>query len=230
MQKVEVNKTLLIALACTAAVAVTGLVFLLGRESGRAAKPPEAPAPVRPQQVITAPTPDQPGVLPKEEPAPPASPVQGLPVTPPLPKGMSAESAGEPVRPLVVAYFDAIDHIQPAGSGGDPESTAQGIMGSLAKGDFSGFDGMIRQAEVARGRLAAISPPQPCATYHRECLDSLDNGLALMRSLKTAMAGQGAEGQLTSLAAQAEVLRKRSESLQAEEQALRRHYRVPAKP
>lgn len=230
MQKVEVNKPLLIVLACTAAAAVMGLIFLLGRESGRAAKPQEALAAVMPPQVITAPTPDLAGVLPKEELFPPASPVQGLAVAPPLPKGMSAESAGESVRALVVAYFDAIDHIQPAGTGGDPESTAQGIMGSLTKGDSSGFDGMIQQAETARRRLAAISPPQPCATYHRECLVSLDNGLALMRSLKTAMAGQGADGQLTSLAAQAEVLRKRSESLQTEEQALRRLYGVPAKP
>jgi hypothetical protein len=229
MQKVEVHKPLLIALACTAAAAVMGLVFLLGRESGRAAKPQDAPAPLVPPQVITAPA-GLAGALPKEEPFSPVAPVQGLAVAPPLQKGTSAESAGDSVRTLVVAYFDAIDHIQPAGTGGDPESTAQGIMGSLAKGDSSGFDGMIRQAEIARGRLAAISPPQPCASYHRECLVSLDNGLALMRSLKTAMAGQGAEGQLTSLAAQAEVLRKRSESLQTEEQALRRHYGVPAKP
>jgi hypothetical protein len=230
MQKVEVNKTLLIALACTAAAAVMGLIFLLGRESGRAAKPQDAPAPVMPPQVITVPVSDLAGVLPKDELSPSVSPVQGLAVAPPLPKMTSAESAGESVRALVVAYFDAIDHIQPGGSGGNPESTAQGIMGSLAKGDSSGFDGMIRQAETARERLAAISPPQPCATYHRECLVSLDNGLALMRSLKTAMAGQGADGQLTSLAAQAEVLRKRSESLQTEEQALRRLYGVPAKP
>jgi hypothetical protein len=230
MQKVEVSKPLLIALACTAAAAVMGLVFLLGRESGRAAKPQDAPAPVLPPQVITAQAPGLAGVPTKEEPSPPASSVQGLAVAPPLPKGTPAEPAGWSVRAQVVAYFDAIDHLQPAGRGGDPEGTAQGIMGSLAKGDSSGFDGMIQQAELARGRLAAISPPQPCITYHRECLVSLDNGLALMRSLKTAMAGQGAEGQLTSLAAQAEVLRQRSESLQTEEQALRRLYGVPAKP
>ena len=230
MQKVEVSKPLLIALACTAAAAVMGLIFLLGRESGRAAKPQDVPASVMPAQVITAPTPGLAGVPPKEEPSPPASSVQGLAVAPPLPKGTSAESTGGPVRAQVVAYFDAIDHLQPAGKGGDPESTAQGIIGSLTKGDSSGFEGMIQQAETSRGRLAAISPPQPCLAYHRECLVGLDNGLALMRSLKTAMAGQGADGQLTSLAAQAEVLRQRSESLQTEEQALRRLYGVPAKP
>ncbi len=230
MQKVEVNKALLIGLACTAAAAVVGLVFLLGRESGRAAKPQDAPAPVMPPQVITAPAPDPAGVLPKDELSPPASPVQGQAVVPPLPKGVVAEPASESVRALVVAYFDAIDHLQPAGTGGDPESTAQGIMGSLTKGDSSSFDGMIQQAEAARDRLVAISPPQSCATYHRESLASLDDGLALIRSLKTAMAGQGAEGQLISLAAQAEVLRKRSETLQTEEQTLRRLYRVPAKP
>ena len=230
MQKVEVSKPLLIGLAGTAAAAVMGLVFLAGRESGRAAKPQDAPAPVIPPQVITAPEPDRAGMLTKDELSPPASPVQALAVVPPLPKGESAEPASESLRALVVAYFNAIDHLQPGGTGGDPESTAQGIVGSLAKGDSSGFEGMIQQAEGARGRLAAISPPQPCATYHRESLASLDDGLALMRSLKTAMAGQGAEGQLTSLAAQAEVLRKRSETLHTEEQALRRLYRVPAKP
>jgi hypothetical protein len=232
MQKVEVDKTLLISLACAAAAAILGLVFLLGRESGRAAKPPGAPAPVMPPQVITAPVPDPAGVLALDERSTPdtPTPVQGLAVVHPLQKGAPAEPAGESVRALVLAYFDAIDHIQAGGMNGDPESTAQGIMGSLAKGDSSGFDGMIQQAEATRGRLAAISPPQPCATYHRECLASLDDGLVLMRSLKTAMAGQGAEGQLTSLAAQAEVLRKRSESLRTEEQALRRLYRVPVKP
>jgi hypothetical protein len=141
-----------------------------------------------------------------------------------------ADFGSEAMRSSVAAYFDAIDHIQPGQMSGDPESMAQGIMGGLAKGDSSAFEGMIQQAESARAHLASILPPQPCATYHRESLASLDAGLALMRSLKAAMASQSGDVQLSPLASQADSLRKRSEELQREEQALRRLYRVPAKP
>jgi len=230
MQKVEVSRGLLIGLVSTAVAAVIGLVFLLGRESGRGARVQDSPAPVIPSQVTTIRTPDPVGALPKGEQPPLPFPVQGVATAGRAPVGAPVDSASEAMRAAVVAYFDAIDHIQPGGMSGDPQSAAQGIMGSLSKGDSSGFEGMIQQAEAARARLAAILPPPPCVAYHRESLASLDDGLALMRSLRTAMAPQGADGQLSSLVVQAEALRKRSEALQREEQALRRRYGVAAKP
>src|ERR1035438_6551048 len=234
MQKVEVNKGLLVGLAITAAAALIGLVFLLGRETGRVtslqdASAPEsvpAPAPVLPQQAAAIPPP-----VPSSEvghPLPP--PVQGLAVVHPTPTVAPTELGSEAIQSSVAAYFDAIDHIQPGRMSGDPESMAQGIIGGLAKGDSSAFEGMIQQAESARAHLASILPPQPCATYHRESLASLDAGLALMRSLKAAMGAQSGDMQLSLLASQADALRKRSEELQREEQALRRLYKVPVKP
>jgi hypothetical protein len=234
MQKVEVNKGLLTSLAITAAAALIGLVFLLGRETGRRTKLQDASASV-PVSVLAPALPQQAAAIPPPVPSseggrPLPPPVQGLAVVHPTPTMALADFGSEAMRSSVAAYFNAIDHIQPGQMSGDPESMAQGIMGGLAKGDSSAFEGMIQQAESARAHLASILPPQPCATYHSESLASLDAGLALMRSLKAAMASQSGDVQLSPLASQADSLRKRSEELQREEQALRRLYRVPAKP
>ena len=213
MRKVEVNKGLLIALAVIAGTAVLSLVFLLGRESGLRVSPQGVATPIASPQSATAPS-LQASMQPQ---------VGALPLPP-------AEPVTDAMRASVAAYFDAVDHIQSGGMAGGPESTAQGIMGSLMKGDSSGFDQMIQQAESARASLAAITPPSPCAAYHRESLASLDDGLSLMRSLKASMDAPNGASQIAALTTQANTLRAQSEALQKEEQALRQRYGVAAKP
>src|ERR1035438_3024302 len=150
MQKVEVNKGLLVGLAITAATALIGLVFLLGRETGRRTRlqdasvpvpvpvpvPALAPAPVLPQPAVAIPP-----TVPSSEggrPLPP--PVQGLAVVHPTPTMALADFGGEALRIAVKAYYDAIDHTQPGQMSSDPESMAQVIMGGLAKGDSAAFE------------------------------------------------------------------------------------------
>lgn len=225
MAKVEIPKGMLIGLVAVSATAVIGLAFLLGREAGRSAsaklrnEPNVAGAPAAPL-------------------APPSKPVEvmGAPVMQPVPPGPPAPSAPqvsgpsfplvEPARAAVAAYFQAVENIQP-GSGGDPETMAQQIVAGLGKGDMTGFDGMIQQAQAARDRLSAITPPQPCAAYHRESLASLGEGLELMRALKKAISSAEPDSPVLSLADRANALKVRSEALQRQEKALKQRFGLP---
>ncbi|HTL97470.1 MAG TPA: hypothetical protein VL181_01575 [Holophagaceae bacterium] len=223
MRKVEVSKGLLIGLAVLTAAAVLGLVFLLGRESGRQKTMPDP--------VAMAVSPRSGAAIPQASTTP--MPLAAQPFAQPQPGAIPvppAEPVTDAMRTAVAAYFNAMGHIQAGGMAEGPEGAAQGIVGSLMKGDSSGFDQMIQQAESARASLAAITPPQPCAAYHRESLETLDEGFSLMRSLKTALAAPDGASQVSALTAQANDLRARSEALQSEEQALRQRYGVPAKP
>jgi len=220
MGKVLVSRGLLAGLAGGAGAAVLALVFLLGRVSARV---PPAPVPVPVPGV--APAPDAP--TPVEAPLPTPSPA-AQPAPPPVaqavrPAAISAAS-GPSERAAVLAYFAAVERIQPAQSG-DPDAVAQQLVGGLAKGDNAGLDGMFQQAQATRARLAAITPPAPCAAFHRESLAVLDGGLEMMQSLKQALAASGQGGTaLQDLSARASELKARSEALQAQEKALRQRY------
>lgn len=218
------SRGLVAGLAGTAGAAVLALVFLLGRASapaprGLAPSPPApaaAPAAEAPAQVPA--TTEAPAPEPAAPPAPPAAlrPVVRPAVPPP--------AAGSSERAAVQAYFAAVERIQPAQSG-DPDAVAQQLVGGLAKGDSSGLDGMFQQAQATRARLAAITPPAPCAAFHRESLAVLDGGLEMMQSLKQSLASSGQGGSaLQDLSARANELKARSEALQAQEKALRQRY------
>ena len=224
MGQVLVSRGLVAGLAGTAGAAVLALVFLLGRASapaprGLAPSPPApaaAPAAEAPAQVPA--TTEAPAPEPAAPPAPPAAlrPVVRPAVPPP--------AAGSSERAAVQAYFAAVERIQPAQSG-DPDAVAQQLVGGLAKGDSSGLDGMFQQAQATRARLAAITPPAPCAAFHRESLAVLDGGLEMMQSLKQSLASSGQGGSaLQDLSARANELKARSEALQAQEKALRQRY------
>ena len=138
----------------------------------------------------------------------------------------SDRSGGGSERAAVAAYFDAIDHIQPGTMSGGGESVAQEMAAALAGGDTSSLDKMIRETEAAKARLAAITPPAPCATHYRESLGSLDDALEVLRSLKAAMQSSEPVAQLTSVASRAAALQSRASVLQKEEAALRERYGV----
>ncbi len=238
--KVEIPKNVLIGLVALAASAVLGLVFLLGRESGRLPSvqlprqsgslgPPSPPSgAVKSAEGLTKPI-SQPAQSPAPIWAPEASPpaAQARP-TPPessvaKPLTTATIPRQDPIRDEVATYFKTVEYIQPA-SGGDPESMAQQVVAGLGKGDTSGFDEMIRQARAARTRMSDVVPPPPCAAYHREALASLDAGLELMRSMRKALAAPGQESQVLDLADQANALKARSEALQVQEKALKQRY------
>jgi hypothetical protein len=122
----------------------------------------------------------------------------------------------------VAAYFRAVEQIQPQQSG-SPDAVAQQLVAGFAKGDTAGFDDLLRQAQATRDRMAALTPPSPCADYHRESLATLDGGLELMRGIRQAVSG-AAGTQTLDLAAAANALKARSEALQEQEKALKQRY------
>jgi hypothetical protein len=130
----------------------------------------------------------------------------------------------DPERAAVAAYFDAVNHIQPGAMSGDAEAMANEMGAALANGDTSGLDKLIRQTETAREKFAAVVPPPVCAGFHRESLASVDDALAVVRSLKTAMESPDPAAQLANVAARANSLRSRADVLQKEEQDLRQRY------
>lgn len=248
MEKVTVNRGLLVGLAAVAALSLLGVAFLLGRASGTGnapaaasgvATPNAAPSsvsvnrasePVLLQAPGTAPDPSPfapPCVtLPTPAAAPPPEPY-AAPRPDPEPAPVSrvaARASADPERGAVAAYLDAIDRIQPAQVSGSAENAANELATALAKGDTSGLDAMIRDSEAAKAKLSALVPPAPCAGHYRESLASLDDALGMLRSLKGAMESPDPVGALVGVAGRATELRSRAEALQREDAALRQRY------
>jgi hypothetical protein len=235
--KVSVSKGVLIGVLAVAAASLLALAFVLGRESGAG---PPAPTTridrVAPRVQDAAPPASTPALIIGER----SDPRTGIPAPlvlaqggAPLPSAgqVFAASEGErgvagadPARAAVAAYFDAVDHIQKGAMSGDADSVAQEMAAALANGDTSGLDKMIQQTESAKAGLAAITPPAPCADFHRESLASVDSGIEVLRTLKAAMNSSDPAGQLARVSAQATELRSRADALQKEELALRQRY------
>jgi len=220
--KVEISQGLLAGLVAVAVAASLVLAFLLGR--GSAPGPPrEAPR--------AADGPSIPAV-PHADPAPavPAAPISPAgPSSQPAAPGPAVSPTAGPVpgnssvRTAVAAYFQAIEAIQPEASG-NPEALALQATVGLGHGDTSGIDDLIRQTQTARNRLAALTPPQPCAAYHRELLGSLDDGLGLMQSIKQLISSANPSAQAAELMDRANAMKARSETLKRMEKDLKQHY------
>jgi hypothetical protein len=237
---VSVNRGVLTGVGAVAAASLLALAFVLGRESGSGSVP--APltrverAALRPQaEPVPPPTPAAAAIGERAEMRPtawpaPAAPGPGLAVpsapvqvAAPVDSGRSNPSP-DAARAAVAAYFDAVDHLQPGAISGDAEAVANEMGAALANGDTSGLDKLIRQTEAAREKFAAVVPPPACAAFHRESLASVDDALAVVRSLKTAMESPDPAAQLANVAARANALRSRADVLQKEEQDLRQRY------
>ena len=240
MEKVSVNKGVLIGVVVVAAVSLLVLVFLLGRESGSGSV--SAPS-TRIERAAPRAQEDRPPLTtseamlvtehPETRPAPaptPSSPVQSaalqIAASPaPAPIGGERGSAGfDAERASVAAYFDAVDHIQAGSMSGEAEGVANEMAAALAKGDTSGLDKVIRETEAAKQGLAALTPPASCAAHHRESLASLDDAMEVLRSMKTTMESSEPATQLANVSARATALRSRADALQKEELALRERY------
>lgn len=249
MEKVSVNKGLLIGVVAVAAVSLLALVFLLGRASESGSPSGQPSGREHPGRLVASNASDpraQDQLLPLPTPA--AAPLADYADTRPAPlqtpstpehRATSQAAAGQATpstdgerggagsdsaRAAVAAYFDAVDHIQPEKMSGEAEGVANEMVAALAKGDTSGLDRMIRETEAAKESLAALTPPASCAAHHRVSLGSLDDALEILRSLKTAMESPEPAAQLTGVAARATALRSRADVLQKEELALRQRY------
>ncbi len=235
MEKVSVSKGLLVGVVAVAAMSLLALAFVLGRASGSGTPSGQPPGHELPAAVVPSPVTEPPAPVQRAEPLPPTSPTAVSVTEPvetrPAPALPHAPEAGEPnsagpdaARAAVAAYLDAVDQIQPGKMSGDAEGAANEMAAALAKGDTSDLDRMIRETEAAKESLTSLTPPAPCAAHYRESLGSLDDALAMLRSLKTAMESPDPAPQLSSVVTRATALRSRSESLQREDQALRQRY------
>lgn len=246
MERVRVNRNLLIGVVAIAAAALLSVAFLLGRASGSGGavvQPPGSSQPGNAPLPASDPRSREPVPLPSSAAATIADPGEAAsapwpaPLAPerhteaPVAAPVSAPAAAgrrggdaDPDRAAVAAYLDGIDHVQPGKMGGDAEGIAGEMAAALAKGDTSGLDRMIRETEAAKERLAALAPPAPCAAHYRESLGSLDDALETLRSLKAALGSPEPASQLAGVTARATALRSRSEVLQKEELALRHLY------
>ena len=242
MATVSVEKRLLWALAGVAGLSLLAVAYLLGRASGGAersaprldeaapvfATPPAAAGAAVPTALSPPPPSAEPAIaaLPSlsapqsEAHAGPEPPAPFLPT--PLPAPGLPPPPDDPERAAVAAYLDAVDAIQASGLAGSPESVANEMAVALARGDASGLDGLVREAEEARRRLLGISPPAACAAHHRETLGSFDDALGMLRALKAATGSPDPASALADVAARATALKARAERLKAEEEALRR--------
>jgi hypothetical protein len=224
--RVQISKGVLVGLVGVAAVALMGVVFLLGRASVRSA-PMDAPKTSGGASTVSAVPPtgstiDRPAI---------ASPIgAAASVTQPVGPGpatakpsSSTVSQNNSERAAVVAYFKVVESLQPESSG-TPETVAQQVAAGLGKGDTSGLDGMIQQAQESRRRLSAITPPQPCAAYHRELLASLGEGLDVMQGIKKMLTSSNPSVDTSEIVNRANAMKVHADSLQSQEKALKQRY------
>jgi len=231
MEKVSVNKGLLIGVVAVAAVSLLALAFVLGRASGSGSPSGQPSGRELAGGAVASPVPDaralnqpaQPFPLPVPAAVSITEPAETRPSPAPT-AGERSSTGSDSARAAVAAYFDAVDHIQPGKMSGDAEGVANEMAAALARGDTSDLDRMIRETEAAKESLASLTPPASCAIHYRESLGSLDDALEMLRSLKTAMGSPDSAAQLTGIATRAAALRSRSEALQNEELALRQRY------
>jgi hypothetical protein len=233
MEKVSINKGILVGLVAGLFLSVLAIGFFIGRETahnatnsipisaGRVVAPPPA------QPEIIQPSPLQPSeasvVVPPENFSPSAMVKSTEPPPSQLKPGGSPSEVDipvEPVRTAVVAYFATIDQIQPGQMGGDASEVADKIVDSLASADTSGLDDLIQRAESSRNSLAILSPPPPCTTHYQMSLACLDAGLKMLHTMKQAVASSNADG-LFSLTAQANAMLSCSDILTKEDKAIR---------
>ena len=236
MEKVSVNKGVLIGAAAVAAASLIAVAFLLGRASGPGAPAARVPGGALPDPaagsapsapLVREPAADQAA----NSAAPVPDPAESRPGLPPASPGMPAPAAAngpaetaDPARTAVASYLDTVEHLQPGRASDSPESLGNEMAAALAKGDTSGLDRTIRDTEAARQKLAAVVPPFNCSAHYRESLGSLDDALSMLRSLKAAVESPEPAARLAAVGTQAGALRTRAESLQREEAALRQRY------
>lgn len=226
MGNVNVSRSVVIGVVAVAAASLLALAFVLGRESRPAVTPPTTRIERVAPRVQGVPLPASTPLVIAERPEIRPGGVTQLAASqaPPAIAGGREDAGSDPMRAAVASYFDAVDHIQQGAMSGDADGIAHEMAAALANGDTSGLDKMIRQTEAAKASLAVITPPAPCAAFHRESLASLDAGIEVLRSLKAAMESSEPVAQLANVSARATELRSRAEALQKEEAALRERY------
>jgi hypothetical protein len=207
---VQVSKSVLFVFGAAFIFLLAVLAFLLGRESARkdtAAGPPVA--------FVAPPAAPSPAAPPTPEPAPEARP---LPDDHAQPPPQDAE-----VRAAVRQYFREMDQAQDQGSIGDPKDFAQKLLTGMMSGDTSGFDQVVRAANVGLAKARTLAPPQPCASYHQQMLKLLEQTTAMLVKLRGALQNKD-PGAAATIASDANSLKDAAEALEQQEKSIKSRF------
>jgi hypothetical protein len=176
------------------------IAFLLGRESNRPVVVPVAP-PTAPAPIV----------------APP-------PVAPPEPTGAAVPAIDPAEKAAVARYFRAVGALQNV-EVGNPQAAATELVNSAASGDSSGLQKLVAQAREAERKAQAVTPPPPCAHYHKQLVAVLAESRAMMQQLERSVGGGNLDG-LQALLGRANATKGRSEALAREERQIKSRYGI----
>ncbi len=200
----ESRRLITVLLAALGACLLVIGIFI-GRETARAPEPiapPAAPPPQKPLPPIFEPPPQ-----------PPAAPSTPHAAAPPV-------DAEEKRR--VAQYFHDVDRLLDIDVD-NPEASAQAMINGAAAGDTSGLDKLVQQARDAERNARALTPPAPCAAYHKKLLALLADSREMAQSLARGFQS-GDLSSLTSMLGRANSQKARQEALARDEKELKHRY------
>jgi hypothetical protein len=195
------SRRLVIALLAALGVCLLVIGVFIGRESARtepaaAAPPVAAAAPAKPLPPIFEPPPPTPA---------------------PQPATVDPEE-----KRRVAQYFRDVDRLQNVDVD-NPEASAQALVTAASSGDTSGLDKLVAQARTAEQKARGLTPPPPCAAYHKKLIALLADSREMVQQLARGFGGGNLEA-LPALMTRANAEKSRAEAVAHDEQELKRRY------
>ena len=202
------SRRLVIALVIALGVCLLIIGIFIGRESAR----PDAPPP--PPMAQAVPQKPLPPIF--EPPPTPLTPPPAAATVPPAP------SVDPEEKRRVAQYFRDVDRLQNVDVD-DPQASAQALISAAGSGDNSGLQKLVATARKAEQQARALTPPAPCAAYHKKLVALLAESREMIQQLSAGFAG-GSLDALPALMTRANAEKARQESLARDEAALKRRY------
>lgn len=132
----------------------------------------------------------------------------------------------DPTGAAVRLYFGELEALQARGKyWNDPESFGRTLIDQASRGDASGFDELITANQRVRDAVAAMTVPAPCAEHHSRTLGLLDEGLSLLKEVKSRFHSEEETG-LEAIAASAYSIQNRAKQVDALAADLKRRYGI----
>jgi hypothetical protein len=205
----------IILLSCCLGIRLLALGFLLGRESNRA----PATFVIAPPTGAAAAADPEPAVVPT---VPPAASAAVAPAASPAAAPRAGVDAGD--KQAIARYFREVDRLQNIDVD-NPQAAAASLIGAASSGDTSGLRQLVTQAREAEQKARAITPPPPCAHYHKQLVSILVESRSMLQRLEEGIGGGNVEA-LPALLTQANAAKSRSESLAREARELKRRFGI----
>lgn len=230
---VPIPRSVLAALVVGLVGLLVVVAFLIGRESTHRTPQPSASASLQPAAAPSAATVEGSHATASTLAAVPlgasdlglAAPPTAAPTTGPA----SASSAVPPQDPTGAAvrhYFEEIEALQAQGKyWNDAESFGRTLIDQASRGDASGFDELIAANQRVRDSVAAMTVPAPCEEHHSRTVRLLDEGLSLLKDVKSRFHSEEATG-LEAIAANAYAIQNRAKEVDALATDVKRRYGI----